>query len=78
MSLLQTQLSMVCREGDPVCPWDTLARSPLCSSRRRIAEADIGTPVAVDQGATNYLEEAAQTFTSMWSRCRSCKLHKLL
>ncbi|GFT97153.1 uncharacterized protein TNCV_3858141 [Trichonephila clavipes] len=39
--------------------------------RRRIDEAGIRTPVAVDQHAVNCLEEAVQLFTAMWSRCRS-------
>ncbi|GFX18090.1 hypothetical protein TNCV_1577691 [Trichonephila clavipes] len=36
-----------------------------------IYEADINTPVAVDQRVSNCLEEAVQSFTAMWSRCRS-------
>ncbi|GFW24336.1 uncharacterized protein TNCV_605831 [Trichonephila clavipes] len=50
---------------------DTLARNPRCSRRRQIDEADISTPVAVDQRAANYLEEAVRSFTAMQSRCRS-------
>ncbi|GFW14652.1 uncharacterized protein TNCV_1561151 [Trichonephila clavipes] len=37
---------------------DTLASSPRCSGRRRIDEADIRTPAALDQCALNCLEEA--------------------
>ncbi|GFU75808.1 hypothetical protein TNCV_1652681 [Trichonephila clavipes] len=40
----------------------TFARNQLCSRRRRIDEADISTPVAVDQRATNCLEEAVRSF----------------
>ena len=43
MRPLQSQPSMVCRDGDKV----TLALSPWCSRSRRIDEADISTPVAV-------------------------------
>ncbi|GFU22132.1 hypothetical protein TNCV_2060191 [Trichonephila clavipes] len=35
----------------------TLSRIPLCSRHRRIDEADISTPVAVDQRAAKCLEE---------------------
>ncbi|GFX20158.1 uncharacterized protein TNCV_1437181 [Trichonephila clavipes] len=45
----------------------TLVRIPRCNRRRRIDEADISTPVAVDQRAFNCLEEAVRSFT----RCRS-------
>ncbi|GFX57806.1 uncharacterized protein TNCV_943661 [Trichonephila clavipes] len=55
---------MVCREGDS-------AHNPRCNRRQRIDEVDISTPVAVDQRAANCLEEAARSFTAMWSRCRS-------
>ncbi|GFU76616.1 uncharacterized protein TNCV_1272651 [Trichonephila clavipes] len=48
----------------------TLARNPRCRRRRRIDEADIITPVAVDQCAANCLEEAVRSLTTMWSRCR--------
>ncbi|GFV70353.1 uncharacterized protein TNCV_4797721 [Trichonephila clavipes] len=48
----------------------TLARTPRCSRRRQIDEADISTPVAVDQRAANCLEEAVRSFTAMWSRCQ--------
>ncbi|GFT19912.1 hypothetical protein TNCV_4993441 [Trichonephila clavipes] len=34
---------------------------------------DISASVAVDQSATNCLEEAAWSFTAMWSRCRSSR-----
>ncbi|GFX77759.1 uncharacterized protein TNCV_1106761 [Trichonephila clavipes] len=46
------------------------ARNPRCSRRLRIDEADISTPVAVDQRAVNCLEEAVRSFTAMGSRCR--------
>ncbi|GFV65253.1 uncharacterized protein TNCV_4572531 [Trichonephila clavipes] len=48
-----------------------LARNPRCIRRRRIDEADISTPVAVDQRAANCLDEAVRPFTTMRSRCRS-------
>ncbi|GFT43424.1 uncharacterized protein TNCV_814791 [Trichonephila clavipes] len=48
----------------------TLARNPRCSRRRPIDEAEIKTPVAVDQHAANCLEEAVRSFTVMRSRCR--------
>ncbi|GFU88794.1 uncharacterized protein TNCV_4444711 [Trichonephila clavipes] len=51
----------------------TLARNPRCSRRRRIDEADISTPAAVDQRAANCLEENVRSFTSMQSRCRSSR-----
>ncbi|GFU27572.1 uncharacterized protein TNCV_282931 [Trichonephila clavipes] len=35
----------------------TIACNPRCSRRRRIDEADISTPVAVDQRTANYLKE---------------------
>ncbi|GFS75007.1 uncharacterized protein TNCV_1396651 [Trichonephila clavipes] len=47
----------------------TFARNPRCSRRRRIDEADISRPVAVDQRAANCLEEAVRLFTTMQSRC---------
>ncbi|GFU73641.1 uncharacterized protein TNCV_3969561 [Trichonephila clavipes] len=46
-----------------------LARNPWYSRRRRIDEADISTPVAVDQRATNHLEKAVRSFTAMQSKC---------
>ncbi|GFV97296.1 uncharacterized protein TNCV_2038061 [Trichonephila clavipes] len=46
------------------------ARNPLCSRHRPIDEADISTPLAVDQRAANCLEEAVRSFTTMWSTCR--------
>ncbi|PRD31560.1 UNVERIFIED_CONTAM: hypothetical protein NCL1_23207 [Trichonephila clavipes] len=49
----------------------TLARNPWFFRRRRIDEADISTPVAVDQRAANCLEEAVRSFTTMRSKCRS-------
>ncbi|GFV87122.1 uncharacterized protein TNCV_5113401 [Trichonephila clavipes] len=51
----------------------TLACNPRCSRRRRIDEADISTPVAVDQCAANCLEEDVRSFTVMRSRCRSMR-----
>ncbi|GFV13079.1 uncharacterized protein TNCV_4714041 [Trichonephila clavipes] len=51
----------------------TLARNPRCVRRRRIDEANISTPVAVDQRAANCLEEAVRSFTTMRSRCRSLR-----
>ncbi|GFX79167.1 uncharacterized protein TNCV_4747511 [Trichonephila clavipes] len=51
----------------------TLARNPLCSRRRRIDEADISTPVAVEQRAANCLEEAVRLCTAMCRRCRSLR-----
>ncbi|GFU04640.1 uncharacterized protein TNCV_4377191 [Trichonephila clavipes] len=51
----------------------TLTRNPRCSRRRRIHEADISTPVAVEQRAANYLEEAVRSFTALRSRCRSLR-----
>ncbi|GFX08058.1 uncharacterized protein TNCV_1237371 [Trichonephila clavipes] len=51
----------------------TLARNPRCSSRRRIDEFDISTPVAVDQRAANYLEEALRSFITMRSGCQSSR-----
>ncbi|GFY07487.1 uncharacterized protein TNCV_5086721 [Trichonephila clavipes] len=50
MSLLKTQPSMSAVRGNLYK--GTLARNPRCSRRRRIDEADIRTPVAVDQSAT--------------------------
>ncbi|GFW99978.1 uncharacterized protein TNCV_3079751 [Trichonephila clavipes] len=49
----------------------TLARNSRCSRRQRIGEADIRTPVAVDQRAANCLEEAVRSFTAVRSRYRS-------
>ncbi|GFU53669.1 uncharacterized protein TNCV_1470731 [Trichonephila clavipes] len=49
----------------------TLTRNPRCSTRRRIDEADISTPVALDQSAFNCLEETVGEFTVMRIRCRS-------
>ncbi|GFU22094.1 uncharacterized protein TNCV_4300751 [Trichonephila clavipes] len=51
----------------------TLACNSRCSRRRRIEEADISTPVAVDQGVANCLEEAVRLFTSLQSRGRSSR-----
>ncbi|GFX27509.1 uncharacterized protein TNCV_4995641 [Trichonephila clavipes] len=36
-----------------------------------VDEADISTPLAVDQRAANCLEEAVRSFTAIRSRCRS-------
>ncbi|GFX49264.1 uncharacterized protein TNCV_3333821 [Trichonephila clavipes] len=52
-------------------PLTLVARQLPCSRRRRIDEAGISTPVAVDQSASNCQEEAVRSFTAMWSRCRS-------
>ncbi|GFU39211.1 hypothetical protein TNCV_1902951 [Trichonephila clavipes] len=40
-----------------------LARKSRCSRRRRVYEANISTPVAIDQHAANCLEETASSFT---------------
>ncbi|GFT51995.1 uncharacterized protein TNCV_2058441 [Trichonephila clavipes] len=50
-----------------------LARNQQCRRRRRVGETDISTPVAVDQRVANCLEEAARSFTTMWSRYRSSR-----
>ncbi|GFU67353.1 uncharacterized protein TNCV_1746431 [Trichonephila clavipes] len=71
MSPLQTQPSMVSREL--VVYKGTLARNPRYSSRRRIDEDGISTPLAVDQHAANCLEEAIRSFTAIRSRCRSSR-----
>ncbi|GFY21732.1 DDE_3 domain-containing protein [Trichonephila clavipes] len=42
-----------------------LARSPRCSRRRRIDEADNNTPAAVDLHAAKYLEEAVRSFSAL-------------
>ncbi|GFX31484.1 uncharacterized protein TNCV_433251 [Trichonephila clavipes] len=45
----------------------------LCA-HESIADAAVNglpTPVAVDQCAAKYLEEAVRSFPAMWSRCRS-------
>ncbi|GFX45138.1 hypothetical protein TNCV_3431861 [Trichonephila clavipes] len=52
---------MVCREG--ILYKGTLARNPQCSRHRRIDEADISTPVVVDQRDANFLEEALRSST---------------
>ncbi|GFU42237.1 uncharacterized protein TNCV_4554191 [Trichonephila clavipes] len=54
------------------CSIGTLARNLRCS-RRRIDEANICTPVEVDQRAASCLEEAVRSFTAIWSRCRSLR-----
>ncbi|GFX03789.1 uncharacterized protein TNCV_2113611 [Trichonephila clavipes] len=51
----------------------TLALNPRYNRRRRIDEADVSTPVAVDQRAVNCLEEAVRLFTAMRNRCRSSR-----
>ncbi|GFV80878.1 uncharacterized protein TNCV_3517451 [Trichonephila clavipes] len=66
MSPLQTQSSMVYREG--VLYKATFARNRQCSRRRRIDEVEISTPVAVDQWAAGCLEEAVRSFTAMRSK----------
>ncbi|GFX46096.1 uncharacterized protein TNCV_2094141 [Trichonephila clavipes] len=71
MNSLQTQPSMVCREG--ILYKGTLACNPRCLRHRRIDEANISTPIAVDQRAANCLGEAVRSFTAMWSRCRSSR-----
>ncbi|GFV31645.1 uncharacterized protein TNCV_692191 [Trichonephila clavipes] len=71
MSPLQTQPSMVCPEG--IVYKGTLACNPRCSRRRRIDEADISTPVVVDQRAANCLKEAVRSSTVMRSRCQSSR-----
>ncbi|GFT01198.1 uncharacterized protein TNCV_3373201 [Trichonephila clavipes] len=50
-------------------------RRPIKSytRRRQIDEADISTPVAVDQRAANCLEEAVRSFTAMRRRFRSSR-----
>ncbi|GFW59502.1 hypothetical protein TNCV_3221561 [Trichonephila clavipes] len=60
MSPLQTQPSMVCREGE----------EPLhvIHGAADVDEADISTPVALDQRAANCLEEAVRSFTAMRSK----------
>ncbi|GFX79567.1 hypothetical protein TNCV_825561 [Trichonephila clavipes] len=55
MSSMQPQTSMVCREG--ILYKGTLARYSRCSRPRRIDEAYISTPAAVDQRAANCLEK---------------------
>ncbi|GFV96052.1 hypothetical protein TNCV_1870141 [Trichonephila clavipes] len=49
-----------------VCHAQSLAPNPWRSGRRRIGEADISTPVTVNQRAANCLEEAVGSFTAMW------------
>ncbi|GFX43614.1 uncharacterized protein TNCV_510631 [Trichonephila clavipes] len=71
MSPLQTQPSMVCRVG--ILYKGILARNPRYSRRRRIDEANISTPVAVDRRGANCLEEALRLFPDMRSRCRSSR-----
>ncbi|GFV88178.1 hypothetical protein TNCV_3243271 [Trichonephila clavipes] len=44
----------------------TIAHNPRCRRLRRIDEADISTPVAVDQRAANCLEKAVRSLTAMW------------
>ncbi|GFX69537.1 hypothetical protein TNCV_1769061 [Trichonephila clavipes] len=55
------------------CIKATFARNLRCSRRRLIDEADISTPVAVDQRAANWLEEAVRSFSAMRSRSRSSR-----
>ncbi|GFV18728.1 uncharacterized protein TNCV_4756151 [Trichonephila clavipes] len=65
MSALQTRPSMVCREG--ILYKGTLARNPRYSRHRRFDEADISTPVAIDQRTANCLDEAVRSFIAMRS-----------
>ncbi|GFT83310.1 uncharacterized protein TNCV_3003821 [Trichonephila clavipes] len=51
----------------------TLEPNPRCSRCRGIDEADVSTSVAVDQQASNCLDEAVRSFTTMRSRCRSSR-----
>ncbi|GFW99610.1 uncharacterized protein TNCV_3418431 [Trichonephila clavipes] len=51
----------------------TLARNLRCRRRQRIDEAEINTPIAVDQRAADCLEEAVWLITAMWSRHRSSR-----
>ncbi|GFW21090.1 hypothetical protein TNCV_2703301 [Trichonephila clavipes] len=53
---------------------DQYVRNIYKTRRRRIDEADISTPVVIDQRAANYLEEAVRSFTTMRSRSRSSTL----
>ncbi|GFW82933.1 uncharacterized protein TNCV_2209851 [Trichonephila clavipes] len=57
----------------PINPPGILERSPRCSRHRRIDEADINTPVAVDQCDVNCLEEAVRSFTAIRTRCLSSR-----
>ncbi|GFU34105.1 uncharacterized protein TNCV_3199091 [Trichonephila clavipes] len=52
----------------------TLVRNPRYSRRRRIDEADIRIPVAVDQLDVHCLEEAARSCTTLRRRCLSPRL----
>ena len=63
MSPLQTQLSIVCREG--ILYKSILARSLRCSRLQRFDEIGIITPVAIDEHVANCLEEAVSSFTAM-------------
>ena len=71
-SPLQPQASMVLRQG--ILYKGVLARSPRCSRRRRIDEADSDTVVAVDQSAANCLDEAIRSITAMRARCLSSRV----
>ena len=51
----------------------TLAHSPWCSRHRWIGKANISTLEAVDQHAINCLEEALQSFITMWRMCHSLR-----
>ncbi|PRD35157.1 UNVERIFIED_CONTAM: hypothetical protein NCL1_12440 [Trichonephila clavipes] len=51
----------------------TLARNPRCSKRRKIDEAYISTPEAIDQRAANCLEEAVRSLNAKRSRCQSSR-----
>ncbi|GFX51831.1 uncharacterized protein TNCV_5015331 [Trichonephila clavipes] len=68
---MQSQASMICLRE--ILYKSTLACNPRCSRSRRIDEAHISTPVAVDQRAVNCREEALPSLTAMRSRCRSSR-----
>ena len=63
MSPLQVQSSIVDAVKD-ILYKGTLARRPRSNRHRQIDEADISTPVAVDQRATNCLKEVVRSFTA--------------
>ena len=52
---------------------DTLTRSAGYSRRQRIDEVHISILIALDQHASNYLEEAVRSLTAVRSRCRSSR-----
>ena len=51
----------------------TLPHSSRYSRRQRIDEVHISILIALDQHASNYLEEAVRSLTAMRSRCRSSR-----